>query len=214
MIGEVEEHLPKIAHKKNICPNRLNSEWLEYQQHLEFVEIDDSKLVDYENSADPKDAPFVILAEMLSVSGVMSNDPHIEQLGGKRIKLDIRVSLRDYSRKSAISLSIRLGGFAFSCASIGLFIALTKMLNKSLQAIYKIPNNYKIILLIAILIVFLTPSIRAKVLKFLHSTKSFFGESWAALAPVIDELILEASENGKQADLKLKEIHSHLTQYS
>ena len=210
MIGEIEEHLPKIAHKKNICPNKLNSEWIEYQKHLEFVEIDDSKLVDYDDSADPKDAPFVILAEMLSIPGIMSNDPHIEKLGGKRIKLDIRVSLRDYSRNSAVSLSLRLGGLAFSFASISLFIALIKMLKKTLQAIYRLPDNYKIILLAAIIIVFLIPSIRAKILKFLYSTKSFFGVTWTTLSPIIEDLILEASKNGQQADLKLKEIHSHL----
>lgn len=208
---EVEEHLPNIANKKKIPFEKMQEEWLAYQQYLEFVEIDVEDIKQYENSVDPKDAPFVILSEMLNVAGVISNDPHIEQLGGKRIALDIRLSLRDYSRSAAVVFSIRLGGVALSYVSVSLLVALGKGVGKLLQAIINLPDKAKLILIAGLVLVFLIPSTRFRILAYFQSVKGLFGGAWEQMAPSIAELIQEASEKGKEADLKLQEIETHLS---
>ncbi|MEW8517736.1 MAG: PIN domain-containing protein [Candidatus Thiodiazotropha sp.] len=209
---EIEEHLPKIANKKNIPFEKIQNEWLAYQQYLEFIEIDEEELIKYENSVDPKDAPFVILSEILNVAGVISNDPHIEQLGGKRIALDIRLSLRDYSRTAAVAFSIRLGGVALSYVSVGLLAALGKGVGKLLQAIINLPDKAKMLLIAGLVLVFLMPSTRSRLFAYFQSVKGLFGETWEQISPSITELIQDASEKGKEAELKLQEIETHLTQ--
>lgn len=209
---EIEEHLPKIANKKNIPFEKIQNEWLAYQQYLEFIEIDEEELIKYENSVDPKDAPFVILSEILNVAGVISNDPHIEQLGGKRIALDIRLSLRDYSRTAAVAFSIRLGGVALSYVSVGLLAALGKGVGKLLQAIINLPDKAKMLLIAGLVLVFLMPSTRSRLFAYFQSVKGLFGETWEQISPSIAELIQDASEKGKEAELKLQEIETHLTQ--
>lgn len=209
---EIEEHLPKIANKKNIPFEKMQNEWLAYQQYLEFIEIDEGELIKYENSVDPKDAPFVILSEMLNVAGVISNDPHIEQLGGKRIALDIRLSLRDYSRTAAVAFSIRLGGVALSYVSVGLLAALGKGVGKLLQAIINLPDKAKMLLIAGLVLVFLMPSTRARLLAYFQSVKGLFGETWEQISPSIAKIIQDASEKGKEAEMKLQEIETHLAQ--
>jgi len=207
---EIEEHLPKIAKKRNISLENIHAEWIEYQKYLEFIEIDEAEINKYENSVDPKDAPFVILSEILNAAGVISNDPHIDQLGGKRINLDIRLSLRDYSRTAAIAFSIRLGGVVLSYISFGLLIAIGKGIGKLLQAIINMPDRIKIILIAGLVLVFLIPSTRTRLLAYLKSAKGLFGETWEQIAPSITELMQEASEKGKEAELKLEKIQSYL----
>ncbi len=210
LINEIEEHLPKIAKKKKISLEKMKVEWLAYQNYLEFVEIDEDKLAAYEDSADPKDAPFVILSEMLNVVGVMSDDPHIEQLGGKRIHLDIRLSLRDYSRSAAIAFSLRIGGVVCSHISIGILLAMGKGIKTIAQAIFNLPEKIRIILFFALIFVFLMPSVRVKVLSYLQSVKGLQGDIWEKVGPVVTDLIIEASVKGKEAEVKLEEIQSHL----
>lgn len=210
--NEVEEHLPIIAKKKNLSLEKIYKEWVDYQQYLEFIEIDDNQIKQYENSADPKDAPFVILAEMLNVAGVISDDPHIEALGGKRIALDIRLSLRDYSRSAAVAFSLRLGGVALSYMSVSLLGALGKCIGKLLQFIINLPDKVKIMLIIGLVLVFLFPSTRTRLLAYFQSVKGLFGETWAEISPSIAELIQEAFEKGKETELKLQEIETHLAQ--
>jgi len=209
---EIEEHLPKIANKKNIPFEKMQNEWLAYQQYIEFIEIDEEELIKYENSVDPKDAPFVILSEILNVAGVISNDPHIEQLGGKRIALDIRLSLRDYSRSAAVAFSIRLGGVALSYVSVCLLAALGKGVGKLLQAIINLPDKAKMLLIAGLVLVFLMPSTRSRLFAYFQSVKGLFGETWEQISPSIAELIKDASEKGKEAEFKLQEIETHLTQ--
>ncbi len=208
--NEIEQHLPSIAKKKKISLEKMQIEWLAYQNYLEFVEIDEDKLAAYEDSVDPKDAPFVVLSEMLNVAGVISDDPHIEQLGGKRIHLDIRLSLRDYSRSAAIVFSLRIGGVVCSHISIGILLAMGKGIKAIAQVIFNLPEKIRIVLFFALIFVFLIPSVRVKVLSYLQTVKALQGDIWEKVAPVVTDLIVDASEKGKEAEIKLEEIQSHL----
>jgi len=208
--NEIEQHLPGIAKKKKISLEKMKVEWLAYQNHIEFVEIDEDKLAAYEDSVDPKDAPFVILSEMLNVAGVISDDPHIEKLGGNRIHLDIRLSLRDYSRSAAVAFSLRIGGVVCTRVSIDVLMAMGKAIRAFAQVILNLPDKIKIILFFALVFTFLIPSIRAKVLGYLQTIKGLSGDAWEQISPIVIDLIHEASEKGKEAELKLEEIQSHL----
>jgi len=207
---EIEEHWPKIAEKNNIEKNKTTELWLEYQEYLEFVEVDEVELKGYEDSVDPDDAPFVVLSKMLNVHGVISDDPHIDQLGGRRINMDIRLSLRDYSRTAAVVYSLRLGGVALTIASTGLLIVMVKGALKLMQLIGSLPDKFKLLLFIVLVLLVVTPSIRNKLLEYMTSAKLFLGEHLGELLPAIEELMLEAVEEGKNADMKLEEVKSYL----
>lgn len=208
--NEIEQHLPDIAKKKKIPLEKMQLEWLAYQSYLKFVDIDDDDLAPYEDSVDPKDAPFVVLSEMLNVAGVISDDPHIEKLGGNRIHLDIRLSLRDYSRSAAVAFSLRFGGVACTHISIGVLMAMGKAIKAFAQVILNLPDKIKVILFIVSVFVFLIPSVRAKVQGYLQTIKGLSGDAWEQVSLIVIELIHEASEKGKEAELKLEEIQSHL----
>jgi len=207
---EIEEHWPKIAEKNNIEKNKTTELWLEYQEYLEFVEVDKVDLKGYEDSVDPDDAPFVVLSKMLNVHGVISDDPHIDQLGGNRINMDIRLSLRDYSRTAAVVYSLRLGGVALTVASTGLLIVMVKGALKLMQLIGGLPDKFKFLLFIVLVLLVVTPSIRNKLLEYMTSAKIFLGEHLGELLPAIEELMLEAVVEGKNADMKLEKVKSYL----
>jgi len=207
---EIEEHWPVIAKKNNIDKNKTIELWLEYQEYLEFVEVDEADLKGYEDSVDPKDAPFVVLSKMLNVHGVISDDPHIDQLGGKRINMDIRLSLRDYSRTAAVVYSLRLGGVALTIASTGLLIALVKGSVKLMQLIASLPDKVKISLLIVLAMVILMPPMRNKLLEFMEPIRLFFGEQLGNVGSNVEELMIEALEEGKKVEIKLAEIEAYL----
>ena len=207
---EVEEHWPNIAEKNNIPKNKTIELWLEYQEYLEFIEVDKEDLKGYEDSVDPEDAPFVVLSKMMDVHGVISDDPHIDQLGGKRINMDIRLSLRDYSRTAAVVYSLRLGGLALSIASTGLLIAMVKGAVKLMRLIGSLPDRFKVILLVALILVILIPTTRNKLLEYMQSAKVFIGEQLGGLGSDIEDLLIEASEEGKKIEMKLEEIESYL----
>jgi predicted nucleic acid-binding protein len=206
---EVEEHLPSIAKKRKISFDKIQLEWELYQEHLVFIEIDESQLVAYEDSVDPKDAPFVVLSKMLNVPGIISKDPHIEQLGGKRISLDIGVSLRDYSRSAAIVYTIRIGGIIFSTVPIGVIFGIFQAINGILKGLSKLSNNNKLILLAIVILIFVILKSRKYIFDNISNFKDMFGDIWIELEPLFIQLILEEQENNEEAKINLGKIQSN-----
>ena len=209
---EVEENLHNVSKKRKVSLDSLQIEWASYQKHLNFFEVDDADLEFYKDSVDPDDAPFVVLSKILGVPGVISDDSHIEKLGGNRIHVDIRLALRDYSRAAAIVYSIRLGGVLFTAVSMGTIIGLVRAISAVVKGVAKLPDQSKLILLSIITFIFISPNSRKYILNQLSNLKTVLGNAWVEIEPLITQLILEEQKKKEEANLYLEEIQEHISE--
>ncbi len=211
--NEIEEHLPNIAIKRNIPFNKIQVEWETYQQHLKFIKIEDSELVTYEDSVDPKDAPFVVLSKMFNIQGIISKDQHIEQLGGRRINFDIGLSLRDYSRSATIVYSLRIGGVLFSNISIGTLLSVVQALSKLTKGIRELSDNAKLTMLLVIIIIFIIPDSRKYIFEKVSQLKGILGDVWLEVEPLIMKLVLAEREKNEKVKINLEKIQRQLLEH-
>lgn len=207
---EVEEKLPYVSKKRKVSLDELQVEWTSYQEHLKFIEVDDAELEPYKDSVDPDDAPFVVLSKILGLPGVISKDPHIEKLGGKRINIDIRLALRDYSRSAVIVYSIRVGGVLFSAVSVGTILRIVQAISALSKGIAKFSDQSKLILLSVVILVFIIPDSRKYILNQVSNLKVTLGNIWVEIEPLITQLILEEQRKKGETNIHLEEIQRHI----
>jgi len=196
---EVELHIPAIAKKKNIDLESIRAHWVQYKKKIKFIEIDIEKIAEYDDSNDPKDAPFVILEEQLGAFGVLSDDDDIEKIGGNRIPLDVLISLRDYSRHASVELKIKYMGVVSGFITIAL---ITKIVNGISGLVKRAGNLPKPILYAAIgfsIWVVLDPKKKSKVMQKFNSLSETISPVLSGLGELITELAALSLEHAKKA---------------
>ena len=110
VLSEVDEHIPTIAANKGISEEALRQEWKTYRKLIK-VRTPRKALVDrYKGGQDPDDAPTLALERMLRADGILSKDSDIVAMGGLVIESDFTKQARDYSRKTAVTATIRCSG--------------------------------------------------------------------------------------------------------
>jgi predicted nucleic acid-binding protein len=160
---EVEEHIERIAIEEGLDQARLMSVWWEYQKKLKVVEPDNDVIQSYRGGVDPDDAVFIALAEVIGAVGVVSNDQHIAMMGGKKISVDCVLSLRDYSRATAIELNIKCMGISLGLLSVVAIRGLFEGIKALIIGISRAPDWMKLALVLGVAICIIHPGARAKI---------------------------------------------------
>jgi len=166
VITEVEEWLPALATERGLTQNSWVTEWGKYKRMLRVKGPDPIKLAQYANGQDPDDAPTVALAETLSACGILSKDSDIGAMGGALIPVEFILEVREYSRKAAVSLSIRIGGYLIFA---GTAQALVVALKQCIYFLKNLPDSVKALAFIVLLFVVLYPKLRISVTSWLKS---------------------------------------------
>ena len=189
LCDEVEKHIPSICEDKKISLDVMEGHWDEYRKNIQFFDIAEERLAGYADSVDPKDAPFIELEKEIDAFGILSDDSHIENMGGTRITLDVIVSMRDYSRHSAIEFKIKYMGVMTGTLSIKLITAIFKSIGGVFQGIKNLPKPVLYALLAGAVWVILDPKMRTKVMDKLRG----FGVIMAPALGEAGQLIAELS---------------------
>lgn len=163
LFDEVDEHIHRISEVERIDKSRLFAAWADYQKNLKVLAPDDSLIKDYRDEVDPDDAYFIVLAKAIQAVGVISNDYHIEKMGGKKISVDFVISLRDYSRAAAIELNISCMGLQLGLVSIGAVIGLFESIKSLVSGIAKAPDWLKVTLILGVTFCVLHPGTRKRI---------------------------------------------------
>lgn len=213
LFDEVEEHIERISKEEGKDKTAMLAEWSVYQSRLRVYEPDTEKVQLLQGGADPDDAFFIALAETIGASGVVSNDRHIEKMGGNRISIDCMVSLRDYSRAAAIELNIKCAGVAFGWMSIaavrGMFTAIKAMID----GVAKAPDWVKLSLIFGTAFCIVHPGARSRISKgFQTALKGISAATPSVLAHVADAAAVAKEQNiiaKRHLDKALEELNAN-----
>lgn len=188
LFDEIDEHLPNIAVSKGIDLSRLAAEWATYKLKIKIAEPDEEKVRALKSGVDPDDAEFVALAQTIDAVGVISKDKHIAQMGGNHISVICITHLRNYSRSTAIELTIKVNGVMFAKLSYGVIAGMIEGSKALIAGIGKAPDGVKIALIAGGLFVALHPGARANVARGLKTVLDGISEA----TPIIIEEIAAA----------------------
>ena len=183
---EVNEHISTIAARNNISEDLLRKEWKSYRKLIK-IRTPRKALVDrYKGRQDPDDAPTLALEKMIHADGILSKDTDIVAMGGLVIELDFTKQARDYSRKTAVAATIRLGaGLSFVAAWTVVELAL-KAIQGFIEWFRSLPDWIQAIIFTAFLVVMLDDRVLTRISAMLASLQEdFLGGKKELVAPFL-----------------------------
>ncbi|HEY1722233.1 MAG TPA: hypothetical protein VGG27_13395 [Magnetospirillaceae bacterium] len=189
VILEVEEHLPGVAEEYKQDPRQWSLSWEELKQQLFIMAPTLDGMEKYKGGVDPDDAPSLGLADDLGNLFILSNDPHIPQMGGRQVRPHFVIDAREYSRKATISVSLKVGMYSVTFGAIGAVQAAISVLKPLLTWFSRLPIHTKLLLLAPLLVAALTPRYRDKMVSEARRLGAGFSAAW----PIIMEVVLEIS---------------------
>lgn len=192
LVMEVEKHLPRIALQAGVTVVELRDKWSAYKTRLR---IHDVKLGErHLNTIDPEDTEFIVLAQRMGAHGVLTKDRHIKQMGGRALELDFILSVRDYSRATAIEFNITFMGLQLGVLTLAMGSALIELIRGLIGGIAKLPDWAKLLLLSGAVFAVLHPPTKAKIKKGYENLIS----GWNEISPMIFAQIGNASMIAQQ----------------
>jgi predicted nucleic acid-binding protein len=207
---EVEEHILRISIEEGLDHSRLTAVWNEYRKKLKILDPDKNVVQSYSDGVDPDDAVFIALAEVIGAVGVLTNDKHIAMMGGKKISIDCVLSMRDYSRATAVELHIKCAGAALCLASVATIKCLFDGIRAILVGISRAPDWLKITLVMGAAFCVLHPGARAKIAAGLRRALSGVQEATPVLVSHIVEVAMLAQKQSELAKSHLDEAMKEL----
>jgi predicted nucleic acid-binding protein len=188
VIEEVEEKLPDRAAKNNLTHDACLAEWSRYKMMLSVRDADMTLTGKYALGIDPDDAPTLALAEELGADGILSKDKHIKAMGGTPVPIEFCFAARAYSRKMAVSVSIRVGGHLFVLGTVRAVEQALIAIRGAYAAIRTLPDWAKLLALVALIVAVLHPKSRQQLLAALSTMATVLGQSLPAILQMVGEL--------------------------
>ena len=178
VLAEVDEHISTIAATKKLPEDALRQEWKIYRKIIN-VRTPRRHLVDrYKGGQDPDDAPTIALAKMIRADGILSKDSDIVAMGGLAIELDFTNRARDYSRKTAIAVTIRCsGGIALIVSWASIEIVL-KSAAGFVAWFRKLPACVQIVLFVAVVAVASNKNVQECVIAMIAPIRTAISGHW------------------------------------
>jgi len=194
-----ESAIPQVAKQKNIPEAVLQRSWDDYKKGIVWDERFAAPEATSEGAVDPKDVPYVALAECISADGILTSDKDIDRLGGNTLTLRFVISARSYARASSYHVTIQVGGTVIGVLTLS---AMYQLVTTIYSLASRLPGWARFALFVAAVVVAVHPTSREKVLSFLLS----WGSALASMVPEIEKLIVLASEKQVEAQEAMCEI--------
>ena len=187
VVREVEEKLLLKAAKCGLRSDELIEKWNDYKKDLHIREPESDNVTKYIGGQDPDDAPTLALADLINACGIFSRDSDIKAMGGKIIPIEFILQARDYSRKSAVSVSLQMGGYFLVFVTIESLQVLIHFLQKSGKLFYELPTYLKIFLVFSFILLVIYPTSRNLMISYIKTTRiKLFNVSPQILQYVVD----------------------------
>lgn len=191
---EIEGHLAVLASEENLPYEELEAHWKIYRTLISFVDVGGPE----EGFQDPKDAPYIKLQAKLDTL-ILSNDPDIQQMGGRVAGVTLVAKLRKYSREAAIEYTLKAGAASSLAISAGLLSAAGKFLQSVMPHIKRIPPWFWMVCLALLIAGFLHPNTRAWIISTIKSLPARYRELGIALLETAGPLLVEHERAKKSA---------------
>lgn len=153
VLAEVNEKIPLIAVNKGLSGKNLKQEWEKYRKLLKVRTPPKAQVNRYREGQDPDDAPTIALEKTLdSAVGIISKDTDITPMGGLVLEIDFTRKARDYSRKTAVAISIKYCGGLILTSTIITVEVILEIIKAIIPYLNRVPTTLKIIIFIAFFI--------------------------------------------------------------
>ncbi|MCL4526003.1 MAG: PIN domain-containing protein [Gammaproteobacteria bacterium] len=178
VLAEVDEHIATIATAKKLPEDALRREWKSYRKLLK-LRTPSKALVDrYKEGQDPDDAPTIALAKMIRADGILSKDSDVVAMGGLVIELDFTNHARDYSRKTAVAVTIRCSGGIVLIVSWASIEIILKSAVGCVAWFRSLPASVQIILLFAVVAVASNKNAQEHVIAMIAPLRTAISGHW------------------------------------
>lgn len=201
---EMEEKIPLIAADKGLDEQIMYAEWQVYKEILEIIDPEEDKVEAFKQGVDPDDADFIALAQTISAAGVLSEDKHIEMMGGNTISIECIAHLRNYSRAAAVEFNIKVNGFTFTLVGVAAVRALIQAGRALIRRIGAAPDWIKMGLFIGLVYIVCNPRAMERVEGFLKSIFHQLQDVMPHILSFIAEASKLAKDNQAQANIHLE----------
>lgn len=200
---EVTKNLPRIASKKGLPLETLLEEWGRYRLNLSWDPRDfTASRISRFPSGDPKDAPYLALAEHIGAAGILSSDPDITEMGGMRLTFEFVLATRSYARAVVVPTGLKLCGVLVPAV---LLIAVAQLLTSVVQTVRQLPPEAKALLVCAAILAIG----HARFREWLATQATAFSEMASRGIAGLSDLVQAA---GQLSEEKAREADQHLAQ--
>lgn len=156
---EVSKHISTISAEQRLEEAAMREHWQRYEAMIVFVDVGDPP-EDDGSYIDNKDIPYIELQRRLGAP-IVSEDPHIAQMGGHSVSTSITLTMRTYARASATRLSLEVAGAVSINVSVSTLRAIVRrMRTMAAPTISRVPKAAWAILIGLCCIVILHPTSR------------------------------------------------------
>lgn len=193
----VSSTIPQAAKKSKVSEEALLALWADYKQII-FWNDNYTIPEEMDVEGDEKDIPYVALQKSLKAAAILSRDPDIDKLGGKRVDFEFIIHAQQYARTKAISVGLKVSGVFVGNIAVNLFIQILKGLGALAG---RLPDWVKLALLVLAVVAIAHPKSRAWIMDCMRGLEDLFINAW----PEIEKLFEEASTKQVEADAALLE---------
>ena len=188
--NEVMKHIPRIASENDLPLETMQAEWKQYRKLLKVRTPKQTIVERYRGGQDPDDAPHLALADHVRADGILSNDSDLVAMGGRVFAMEFALNARDYSRKMAVTVSIKALGITSVIVAVSAIKIAGDLFGEAIRSFSKLPPALRLLIVIAIVLIASNKSIR-------NTAKNGFScirETLATYAPDALEFISKAAE--------------------
>lgn len=195
---EIQKHLPLLAEEKGLELESLQQDWVQYRALLTWDEAEAAPPDNPIDCCDPKDLPYVRLAERIGAFGILSEDRHIAKMGGQKLPRDFTLSTRDYTRAVTVSVTIRTLGVTLSGVT---FQALVSAVRSATRGFLALPKSVQLLLTAGLLVALVHPTSRRWLALQLQTVQ----KNLEPLAQTLSTIVLEARRFAEQHHLQAEQ---------
>jgi predicted nucleic acid-binding protein len=189
---EVEARLADVAAREEIPLEPLMAAWIEYRRSIRFYEVARPTSATVVDGRDSKDIPYIEVYTQLAADAILTEDPHLANMGARTIKLGIVVSMRDYARAASIELTLKWHGITLVTLGVAVFGELAKLVRSGIAAFRRMPRELQVIAALAILCALLHKPTRDVLLGALEKGWEALVKTAGVTLPVLQQLMVES----------------------
>lgn len=201
---EVEARLADVAAREEIPLHLLMAAWMEYRQSIRFYEVARPTSAIVVDGRDSKDTPYIEVYTQLAADAILTEDPHLANMGARTIKLGIVLSMRDYARAASIELTLKWHGIALVTLGVAMFGELAKVVRSGIEASKRMPRELQVVIALAVLCALLHKPTRDLLLGALEKGWDALVKTAGVSLPVLHQLMIETRSANAKANSSWK----------
>lgn len=203
LITEIENNIPEVCTKQKLDEQAMRANWDEIRGKITFIEVGGPGDGTDPSQIDPKDVPYIRLQEKLKAP-ILSNDGHIERMGGKAIRIEILSPLRAYSRKTAIEYNLKVVGIGACIIAAAIGAALSSGIKAAAGKVRRMPKLFLVFVALLIIFALIHPTSRRAIFdaveKLLRGFRNAAALAFKHLMPLVDSHYEAKAQAAKQLE--------------